>query len=128
MIVSGFYFVKTFVDFIVLERCLLFFPSCYVPFCTLAVARKVFGTFFSSKNLCFCTFLDVFWTFLLRKHRGVPENLHLQFLSICLGAAPGSSGVAVWHDLDPSKRPEVFKRLAVVGQMTWGLSLRSLTF
>ena len=46
----------------------------------------------------------------------VPENLQLQFLSICLRAAPSSKGVAVWHDADPEHRSP-FKRLAVIGKL-----------
>lgn len=55
----------------------------------------------------------------------VPENLQLQFLSICLRAASGSKGVAVWHDADPRHRSP-FKRLAVIGKITWGLSLKNV--
>eukprot|EP00434_Breviolum_minutum_P018698 symbB.v1.2.016500.t1/scaffold1255.1/size128691/2 len=60
-------------------------------------------------------------------HDNVPENLQLQFLSICLGAKSGSVGHATWHDFDPVQRVhEPFKRLAVIGKVTWGLSLKNI--
>lgn len=51
----------------------------------------------------------------------VPGNVHVRYLSICLGP-PGAHGVAVWHDLDPAAR--AFRRLQVLGTVTWGLALR----
>ena len=51
----------------------------------------------------------------------VPGNVRVRFLSICLGP-PGADGLAVWHDLEPFQR--AFRRLQVVGQVTWGLPLR----
>ena len=51
----------------------------------------------------------------------MPENLQLQFLSICLGAKSGSVGHATWHDFDPVQRVhEPFKRLAVIGSLFRG--------
>ncbi|CAK9114791.1 Pepsin A [Durusdinium trenchii] len=59
-------------------------------------------------------------------HDSVPENLQLRFLSMCLGRKQGSLGAAIWHDHDPSSRPEPFRRLAVIGKVTWGLSLKNV--
>ena len=55
---------------------------------------------------------------LVKSQDNVPENLQLQFLSICLGAKSGSVGLATWHDFDPAQRVhEPFKRLAVIGSL-----------
>lgn len=57
---------------------------------------------------------------LVKSQDNVPENLQLQFLSICLGAKSGSVGLATWHDFDPVQRVhEPFKRLAVIGSLWW---------
>lgn len=57
---------------------------------------------------------------LVKSQDNVPENLQLQFLSICLGAKSGSVGLATWHDFDPAQRVhESFKRLAVIGSLWW---------
>lgn len=56
----------------------------------------------------------------------VPANLQMRYMSVCIGAAEGSKGYMIWNDLPPATRPEPFRRLSVVGSVTWGLSLKNV--
>ncbi|CAE7938456.1 ODA11 [Symbiodinium necroappetens] len=56
----------------------------------------------------------------------VPANLQMRYMSVCIGAAEGSKGYMIWNDLPPASRPEPFRRLSVVGSVTWGLSLKNV--
>jgi len=56
----------------------------------------------------------------------VPGNLHLRYLSVCFGRAKGSKGYMIWNDAEPASRAEPFRRLSVVGSVTWGLALKSV--
>eukprot|EP00440_Ansanella_granifera_P011526 gb/GFBE01012512.1/.p1 GENE.gb/GFBE01012512.1/~~gb/GFBE01012512.1/.p1 ORF type:complete len:499 (+),score=95.56 gb/GFBE01012512.1/:1-1497(+) len=56
----------------------------------------------------------------------VPANLGTRYLSICLEQAHGAKGHIFWNDARPDKRPESFRRLAVTGEVTWGLDLRNV--
>lgn len=56
----------------------------------------------------------------------VPANLQMRYMSVCIGAAEGSKGYMTWNDLAPASRPEPFRRLSVVGSVTWGLSLKNI--
>ncbi|CAK9051511.1 unnamed protein product [Durusdinium trenchii] len=56
----------------------------------------------------------------------VPATLHLRFLSVCLERPANSPGHLIWHDLDPTLRSEPFRRLTVVGSISWALQLKDL--
>ncbi|CAE7607574.1 Ren1 [Symbiodinium pilosum] len=56
----------------------------------------------------------------------VPANLQMRYMSVCFGAETGSKGYLVWNDKAPTSRPEPFRRLSVVGAVTWGLSLKNV--
>jgi len=56
----------------------------------------------------------------------VPANLHVRFLSICLEQAKGAKGHLYWNDMNPTARPEHFRRLSVIGQLAWTVSLKDV--
>jgi len=57
--------------------------------------------------------------------RALLENLNVRTFSICLGKQSGSSGSMTWNDHYRAGQPGVL-RLAVAGEITWGLKLGSV--
>jgi len=60
------------------------------------------------------------------KNDSLLEVLNVTSFSVCLGKKPGSEGYFIWHDHEPERRPHLFMHVPVVGQHTWGVSLKSV--
>merc|ERR1719487_2315706 len=51
------------------------------------------------------------------------ESLNVSVFSSCMGRGKGSPGWMIWNDHDPKQDPSTFKRIEVVGDITWGVNM-----
>jgi hypothetical protein len=51
------------------------------------------------------------------------DNFEANTFSVCLGKKPNSDGYLIWNDTAPKVKSEYFKRVPVVGNHTWSVSL-----
>jgi len=51
------------------------------------------------------------------------ETFESRMFSVCLGRQPNSNGYFIWSDTAPLVKPEYFKRMPVMGNHTWSVTL-----
>jgi len=63
---------------------------------------------------------------LIDQKQSVLEAFDCSIFSVCLLRGSSDPGYLIWNDEDPAKKPQLFTRVPIIGQIHWGVKLTSV--